>query len=70
MKTRSQTNKPTYEVIIDFDGASQAWRANKKSVGNGTYKYVCASICKSGKQCNRNPLTNEEFCKLHYKNSL
>ena len=67
MKTRSQTTQSPYEVIIDFDGASQAWRQNKKSIGNGIYKYVCTSICKSGKQCNRIRLTNEYFCKLHYK---
>lgn len=70
MKTRNQSKQPIYEVVIDFDGARQAWRANKKSVGNGTYKYVCTSICKSGKQCNRKPLTDMDFCKLHIKNSL
>ena len=43
MKTRSQTkkeNEPTiyvgkYSVEIDFDGASEAWRANKKELPNG-----------------------------------
>jgi len=30
----------TYDVNIDFDEASDAWRANKKSVGNGMFKYV------------------------------
>ena len=29
-----------YEVDIDFDDASEAWRANKKSIGNGQYKYI------------------------------
>ncbi len=29
-----------YEVDIDFDDASKAWRANKKSIGNGQYKYI------------------------------
>ena len=48
MKTRSQTKHPNvnekqqlYEVNIDFDAASEAWRTNKKSVGNGFYKYIC-----------------------------
>jgi len=27
--------KQSYEVSIDFDEASQAWRHNKKSLGNG-----------------------------------
>ena len=43
MNTRSQTTyekKPLYEVNIDFDEASEAWRANKKYIGNGTYKYI------------------------------
>lgn len=35
MLTRSQT-----KVVIDFDAASIAWRANKKYIGNGTYVYI------------------------------
>ena len=31
--------KPLYDVDIDFDEASEAWRANKTSIGNGQYKY-------------------------------
>jgi len=66
MKTRSQSKKENqskkeveieskrermeYEVEIDFDGASEAWKANKKSIGNGSYKYICTAICKSGKK--------------------
>jgi hypothetical protein len=26
-------------VEIDFDGASKAWKENKISIGNGSYKY-------------------------------
>jgi hypothetical protein len=43
MNTRSQTTyekKTLYEVNIDFDEASEAWRANKKYIGNGSYKYI------------------------------
>jgi uncharacterized protein YacL (UPF0231 family) len=32
-------SQPTYEVNIDFDGASKAWMANKKRVGMGMYEY-------------------------------
>jgi hypothetical protein len=32
--------KALYEVNIDFDEASEAWRANKKYIGNGSYKYI------------------------------
>lgn len=36
---RSKTKKELYEVNIDFDGASRAWKKNKISIGNGSYKY-------------------------------
>lgn len=32
--------KPSYEVNIDFDDASRAWKANKKYLGDGTYRYL------------------------------
>jgi hypothetical protein len=41
-----------YEVNIDFDEASRAWRSNKKSIGNGQYKYVCVSE-KNGMNCGK-----------------
>ena len=74
VQTRSQTKKEQelnrtlltelYEVNIDFDEASKAWMANKKSIGNGHYKYICTvekngSIC--GKSCYKE-LTN---CWIH-----
>ena len=54
METRSQTKLikltpvSTFNVEIDFDGASEAWKANKKSIGNGSYKYVCSQKIKNG----------------------
>lgn len=35
-----KTPAQLYEVDIDFDDASKAWRANKKSIGNGQYVYI------------------------------
>ena len=35
-----QDENGLYEVNIDFDDASKAWRANKKSIGNGQYVYI------------------------------
>jgi hypothetical protein len=35
-----QIQRIKYEVNIDFDEASAAWKANKKSLGNGCYKYI------------------------------
>jgi hypothetical protein len=70
MNTRSQTkynNTALYEVNIDFDEASSAWRSNKKLVGNGTFKYICCGLTKTGNKCAREPLVNTEYCKVHTK---
>ena len=32
------------KVDIDFDEASRLWKSNKKSTGNGWYKYICINI--------------------------
>ena len=70
MNTRSQTkydNSALYEVNIDFDEASAAWRSNKKQVGDGTFKYICCGITKTGNKCTKEPLQNSEYCKIHTK---
>ena len=68
MKTRSQTTQlPPYTVEIDFDEASRSWKQNKKSQGNGTYTYKCVGLTKQGNSCNRKPLNECDFCKLHRK---
>lgn len=69
MKTRSQTkyeNSALYEVNIDFDGASEAWKANKRSIGNGSYKYVCAKL-KNNNMCIAKCLPGEIYCRTHLK---
>jgi hypothetical protein len=69
MKTRSQTNyeKSTiYEVNIDFDAASEAWKANKRSIGNGSYKYVCCKRGKNNNMCMAKCLPGEDYCKTHF----
>jgi len=68
MKTRSQTkydNSALYEVNIDFDEASAAWKANKKSVGNGMYKYICLKPNKNGANCGRKCLAGNNYCLMH-----
>jgi len=52
MQTRSQSANGKYEVNIDFDGASNAWKANKKSIGNGQYKYICPLLEKVEQKAN------------------
>jgi hypothetical protein len=80
MKTRSQTLKeeqiqkknsltPLYEVNIDFDEASEAWRANKKCLKNGMYAYICGKIMLNGNSCSRNRATGGDYCKMHNKSS-
>jgi hypothetical protein len=60
------TAKPVllpYEPI-DFDEASLAWRANKKHLGNGQFKYVCP-VVKDFLRCGRNVLKGCMTCRLH-----
>ena len=47
-----RTNMVTYEVNIDFDDASSSWKQNKKSIGNGQYKYICPKDKKDGREDN------------------
>jgi len=37
---QQQQHQPKYAVDIDFDDASRAWNANKRSIGNGSYRYI------------------------------
>ena len=72
MQTRSQTkiksqSKSLYEVNIDFDGASEAWKANKRSIGNGSYKYICSILKANGEKCGIKCIPNEDCCKRHIK---
>lgn len=60
MLTRSQT-----KVIIDFDAASIAWIANKKYIGNGSYKYICNTKNKNGTYCKRERSNGTNFCTRH-----
>lgn len=66
--TRSQTRylqNQLYAVDIDFDEASVAWKANKKSIGNGSYKYICQGRMKTGCSCKREAKPRSEFCSWH-----
>jgi hypothetical protein len=75
MKTRSQNNLTTltpistFNVEIDFDDASKAWKSNKKSIGNGSYKYICTQKLKNGNSCSLQCLSGEIYCKTHLKMS-
>jgi len=83
MNTRSQTKKMNiemkkekerkitlYTVEINFDEAINSWRANKKSIGNGHYKYICLQKTKTGNQCKRESLKFCDHCKMHQPKSF
>jgi hypothetical protein len=57
------------EVNIDFDEASKAWHANKKSIGNSHYKYICEISTKTGKLCGKVCYKCESYCWSHRKQS-
>jgi len=68
MLTRSQTkyqHSALFKVEINFDEASEAWKANKKSTGNGCYKYICSKKTVLGNSCKRESLAGSEYCKIH-----
>jgi hypothetical protein len=57
---------PFSKVEVDFDEASAAWRENKKSIGNGSFKYICCAD-KNGKKCGVKCIDREIYCRSHYK---
>ena len=70
MQTRSQTKyekSAIYEVNIDFDEASEAWKANKMYICNGSYRYVCCKKGKNNNNCVSKCLPGENYCKTHLK---
>ena len=67
MKTYNQMT-PKYNDIFDFVDSSKEWVANKLSIGQGQYKYVCGSFTKSGNTCKNKPIADGDGkCHLHNK---
>lgn len=52
-------------ITIDFDEASEAWKANKKYIGNGCYKYKCSAYTKNKNPCKNIAFGTETTCKKH-----
>ena len=66
-----ENDKGIFEVNIDFDGASEAWKENKKSSGNGCYKYRCiAFVAKTGIKCEKFAKSGCDYCAMHNKNKI
>ena len=51
----SEYDPNEYPVDIDFDEASNAWRANKRSTGNGTFEYTKNAFQEPKKTREANP---------------
>ena len=70
MNTRSQTmEKHTIsleEMNAIFEESSRAWRLNKKSLGNGQYKYICL-LEPNGVKCNKICYKDLSYCWQHRK---
>lgn len=58
-------NEYNTEYNIDFDEASEAWMQNKRKLGNGMYKYVCAKRGRNNNMCISKCLSGEIYCKTH-----
>jgi hypothetical protein len=58
-------NNKEYDIVIDFDGASKAWLANKQKLPDATYKYICLGQTKTGNLCKRKPTLNTNYCSCH-----
>jgi hypothetical protein len=55
-----------YDVNIDFDKASEAWRNNKLNIACCNYVYICPFI-KNNKKCGRRPFNGRQYCIVHQK---
>jgi len=71
MKKKSEQNT-TYGGIIDFNEASEEWKENKISIGNGMYKYKsnsiytqCIMFLKDGSDCKSRRKKGCCFCRKH-----
>lgn len=49
-----------------FDACSQAWLANKRKMGNGTYRYTCDHLYSSTRRCGRDVFMKESLCRQHW----
>ncbi len=66
--TMSRNNNNNSKTLllntINFDEAQKEWRKNKRSIGNGAFKYTCGCLTKKGNPCNNAPSYNGK-CFIH-----
>jgi hypothetical protein len=52
-----------------FDDASKEWRANKRKLKGGAYRYTCEHTYTHGKKCGRDVYMKTQFCRQHWAKS-
>jgi hypothetical protein len=65
----NKTNIPLYNVDIDFDESSKAWRNNKKQISNGAFEYICGYTKPNGLPCNAPPREFHKKYRTDFKQS-
>ena len=50
-----------------FDNASIAWKKNKKSIGCGSYNYICGYNTSKNTPCQNKRFKTHERCKIHLR---
>ena len=64
-KRRAILEMSRLEIMKQFDESSEMWKKNKRSIGNGCYRYICGHICKTEKPCQNRPSKDTIHCHLH-----
>jgi hypothetical protein len=49
-----------------FDASSAAWLANKRKLGNCTYRYTCDYQYSTWRRCGRDVYKTESMCRQHW----
>jgi hypothetical protein len=66
--SNNKIRKSTYQnVDIDFDFASRMWKRNKKSIGDGSYVYICGYKTLKNSFCKNKSGKYNQYCYLHRK---
>jgi hypothetical protein len=58
--------EPTEFSPAWFDASSAAWLANKRKLGNCTYRYTCDHQYSTWRRCGRDVYKTESMCRQHF----
>lgn len=65
MSSKKNDDLHIYDNDIDFEDASNCWKENKRVLGGGCYKYLCAKIGINNNRCISKCLPGGIYCKTH-----